>query len=418
MNLFNSRKKQFGGLLACLIAFSFFFIFTGCSDQKSQDPTPLLIVSFDGFRYNYFNKTETPNFDSVMANGVKARWLIPVFPSQTFPNHYAIVTGLYPDHSGIISNTMYDPKFDKRYSIGDSETVVNAKWYNGEPIWNTAEKQDLKAGIFFWPGSEAPIENMRPTYWKPYDGSVPNKTRIDSVVKWLSYPDKRAVNLAALYFSLVDGAGHRYGPSSSEVTTAVQKADSLVGYLKKKLQEKDLWNHLNLIIISDHGMVDLSDQKMIMLSSIINMDNLKRIIWGPVTMIWPKKGDLDKMYHQLKQNEQHYHIYKKQDLPKRYHLKDSRRVAPLVMVADLGYTILTKKRKPIFLKRLPAGTHGYDNHDKKMQAIFLAHGPAFKKDTVVPPFQNIHIYDLMAHLLHIKPAPNDGSLDSVKVMLN
>lgn len=384
--------------------------------QQGQEPNPLLLISFDGFRYDYLSKTETPHFDSLIANGVKAKSLIPVNPTKTFPNHYSIVTGLYPENSGLVGNTMYDPKWDEWYRISDREAVANPKWYNGEPIWNTVEKQGLKAGIFYWVSSAAPIQNMRPAYWKPYDGSVPAKTRVDSVVKWLSYEDERAVDFAALYFSFVDAAGHEYGTTSDSLIAAIQKADRLMGYLKKRLQKNNLWNDINIIVLSDHGMVNLSADKTIMLPSIINMDNVKRIIWGPVTMIWPKEGEKKEIYKQLKQNAEHYHIYKKENLPERYHLRH-RRVAPLILAADLGYTILSEEYKETFLKRLPGATHGYDNYEKKMQAIFIVRGPAFKEGLVVQPFQNIHVYDLMAHILGIQPAPNDGSLDSVNAML-
>lgn len=385
--------------------------------QQKDEVQPLLLISFDGFRYDYLTKTDTPNFDSLIANGVKAESLIPVFPSKTFPNHYSIATGLYPENSGLVGNTMYDPEFDAWYRISDRDAVTDPKWYNGEPIWNTVEKQGLKAGTFFWVGSETPIQGMRPTYWKIYKESVPNTARIDTVVKWLGYNDDRGVDFAALYFSFVDAAGHEYGTDSDSLIAAVQKADRLIGYLKNKLSENHLWNTINIIVLADHGMVNLSADKTIMLPSIINMDNVERIIWSPATMIWPKEGSKENLFNKLKQNEAHYHIYKKENLPEWYHLQN-RRVAPLIMVADLGYTILSDEYKDTFLKRLPGAAHGYDNHQKKMQAIFIAHGPAFKKGIVVPSFENVHVYELMTHLLGLKPSPNDGSLDSVKAMLN
>ncbi len=397
--------------------FIFLFLIIGCS-QPAEEVNPVLLISFDGFRYDYLSKTDTPNFDSLAANGVKAESLIPVFPTKTFPNHYSIATGLYPENTGIIGNTMYDPEYDEWYRISDQEAVGSAKWYSGEPIWNTVEKQGLKAGIMFWVGSEAPIQEMRPTYWKPYDGSVPAKARIDTVVKWLSYDDERAVDFAALYFSFVDGAGHRYGPQSDEVEAAIRKADKLMGYLKKQLIENDLWKDLNLIVLSDHGMVQLSSQKIVLLDSIINMSNIERIItYSPVAMIQPETGKTEMMFQKLNEASTHYRVYKKEDLPERFHLKNNPRVPELMLIADIGYSFVTREYKEEFLSRLPGGTHGYDNQNKKMHAFFLARGPAFKNGMTVGSFQNIHIYELITDLLDIEAAPNDGSLDNVKLML-
>lgn len=414
--------KNLKSLIFTLIAF-FIAVAGGCeksgtNTNKGQKPAnQLLLISFDGFRYDYLNRVPTPNFDSLAANGVISEGLIPVFPTKTFPNHYSIATGLYPENTGFIGNTMYDPEFQEWYRIRDREAVENKKWYGGEPIWNTAEKQGLRTGTMFWVGSEAPIQDMRPTYWKPFDGSKPYEARIDTVVKWLSYPDDKAVDFATLYFELVDNIGHDHGLKSDTLDMAIQRADSLLGYLKENLKMENKWSSLNVIVVSDHGMVDLSADKMIMLDSIIDMDNVERITWAPATMIQPKEGKTEEVYGALKENENHYHVYKKEDLPKRYHLKNSRRVPDIVMVADLGYTILDENYKDRFLNNLPTATHGYDNNAKIMQALFIAKGPAFAEGKKISSFQNIHIYELMNHLLGTKPAPNDGSLDSVKVML-
>ncbi len=387
------------------------------TEHVQKPENRLLLISFDGFRYDYLNRVPTPHFDTLITKGVKSEGLIPVFPTKTFPNHYSIATGLYPENTGFIANTMYDPEFEEWYRIRDRKAVENKKWYGGEPIWNTAEKQGLRTGTMFWVGSEAPIQDMRPTYWKPFDGSMPGRARIDTVVKWLTYPDDKAVDFATLYFELVDNSGHDHGLDSDSLDMAIQKADSLLGYLKDKLENENKWSSLNVIIVSDHGMVDLSADKMIMLDSIIDMDNVERITWAPATMIQPKNGKTEEVYRALKENEDHYRVYKKEDLPERYHLKNSRRVPEIVMVADLGYTILDANYKDRFLSNLPSATHGYDNSAKIMQALFVAHGPAFAEGKKIPPFQNIHVYELMNHLLGTKPAPNDGSLDSVKVML-
>lgn len=390
-----------------------------CNNLQSQDRDQhkLLLISFDGFRYDYLTKVDTPNFDTLAASGVQAEGLIPVFPSKTFPNHYAIGTGLYPENSGFVGNTMYDPKWDEWYRIRDRKAVEDGKWYGGEPIWNTFEKQGLRTGTMFWVGSEADIQGMHPTHWKKYNGDMPFKARVDTVVKWLSAPDSQAVDFATLYFEHVDGAGHRYGTNSDSLKAAIEESDRIMGYLKEQLRQKQLWEQTNILIVSDHGMVDLVANKTIFLDQIIDLENTERVIWGPLTMIQPKEGEVEEVYQALKQNEQHYQVYKKRDIPERYHLKNHRRVTDLVVVADLEYTVLNSKYKEQFIASLPRATHGYDPKEKKMDAFFLAHGPAFKENTTVEAFQNIHLYELMNYLMDTKSAPNDGSLDSVRVLL-
>lgn len=390
--------------------------FMGCSSQQ-QSQTKTLLVSFDGFKYNYLQKTDTPNFDSLVAGGVQAEGLIPVFPSNTFPNHYSIATGLYPENSGLINNTMYDPKWEEWYRIGDREAVENGKWYEGEPIWNTLEKQGIKTGTMFWVGSEADIQGMHPTHWKSYDGDMPGNARIDTVMKWMTAPGDEAVDFATLYYSDVDSKGHSYGTQSDSLIQAIERADRLMSYLKEQMMANNLWSNTNVIIVSDHGMVDLSADKLIHLDKIIDMDKVDRIIWDAMTGIHPKEGEKEKVYQALKSAEKNYRVYKKENLPERYHLKNHRRVEDIIMVADLGYTILDEDYQDDFIESLPRATHGYDNNEKAMQAFFIAHGPDFKEGEKVGAFQSIHIYELINHLMDTEPAPNDGALDSVRVLL-
>ncbi len=391
--------------------------FIGCSNQQQSHPPKTLLISFDGFGHDYLQKTATPHFDSLIAGGVQAEGLIPVFPSKTFPNHYSIATGLYPENTGFVNNTMYDPKWEEWYRISDREAVEDGRWYGGEPIWNTLEKQGIKTGTMFWVGSEADIQGMRPTHWKTYDDDMPGKARIDTVMKWMTDSGDQTVDFATLYYSDVDTKGHRYGTDSDSVKQAIERADRLMGYLKDQMMANDLWSNTNIIIVSDHGMVDLSADKLIRLDQIIDMDDLERVNWGPMTGIQPKEGEKEEVYQALKSAEENYRVYKKEDLPERYHLKNHRRVEDIIMVADLGYTILDEDYQDEFIESLPRATHGYDNNKKAMQAFFIAHGPDFKEGEKVGAFQNIHIYELINHLMDTEPAPSDGSIDSVKVLL-
>jgi predicted AlkP superfamily pyrophosphatase or phosphodiesterase len=393
------------------------FTAIGCNTNR-PDTDKLLLISFDGFRYDYLSKTDTPNFDKLVENGVISEGLVPIFPSKTFPNHYAIATGLYPENNGFVGNNMYDPEMDAHFTSRDREAVENPDWYEGEPIWNTAEKEGKKAGTMFWVGSEAPIQDMRPTHWKVYDQSIGDSARIDTVVKWLSYDNPKQVDLATLYFHFVDSQGHWYGVDSPEVISAIERADGLLGYLLERMDETQLTGKTNTLIVSDHGMADLSRDRIVVLDDMIDPDDLEVIAYSPALMANVKDGKLDEVYSALKQNEENFKVYRKDEIPDRYHLKNNPRVPDLLLVADVGYTINSQE---YFDERedYPSGaTHGFDNREKEMHGIFIANGPDFKSGYKMKAFENIHLYELMAHLLNITPAPTDGTIDSVSVMLN
>lgn len=394
-----------------LLALSVLLLF-GCSPEKVQPQ--LLLISFDGFRADYLTKTETPNFDRLIKNGVTAEGLIPIFPTKTFPNHYAIATGLYPENNGLIGNNMYDPEMDARYSMGNRDAVENPDWYLGEPIWNTVEKAGKKAGTMFWIGSEAPIQNMRPSHWKSYDGSIPNEARIDTVLKWMTR-EQDPVEFGTLYFSFVDSQGHRYGPDSEEVIEAIEQADELVGYLMEKLESNE---SINLMIVSDHGMIEVSPSKKVTLDDFIDVNKIEIIAYSPALMFNVEGEGEQEVFESLKKNEENFKVYLKENIPNRYHLKNNSRVPEILMVADEGYTINTKQFFESRGSDYPSGgAHGFDNANPKMDAIFVAYGPAFNEEVKLGRFENIHLYEVMAKILNIEPAPNDGNFDAVSEIL-
>lgn len=394
-----------------LIALSVLILF-GCSPEKKQPQ--LLLISFDGFRADYLSKTETPNFDRLIKNGVTAEGLIPIFPTKTFPNHYAIATGLYPENNGLIGNNMYDPEMDAKYSMGNREAVENPDWYLGEPIWNTVEKAGKKAGTMFWIGSEAPIQNMRPSHWKSYDGSIPNEARIDTVVNWMTR-EQDPVDFGTLYFSFVDSQGHRHGPDSEEVIKAIKQADELVGYLMEKLESNE---SINLMIVSDHGMIEVSPSRKVTLDDFIDVNKIEIIAYSPALMFNVEGEGEQEVFESLKNNEENFKVYLKEDIPDRYHLKNNSRVPEILMVADEGYTINTKQFFESRGSDYPSGgAHGFDNANPKMDAIFVAYGPAFNEEVKLGRFENIHLYEVMAKILNIEPAPNDGNFDAVSEIL-
>lgn len=381
----------------------------------STTPNKLLLISFDGFMNEYLERNETPNFDRFIQNGIKADYLIPIFPTKTFPNHYTVVTGLYAENHGIIANSFYDDSLNARFSYGPPNDSPNdERWWGGEPIWITAEKQGLTSATFFWPGSEASIDGVESTKWVQFDGSVPDNVRIDNVMAWMDPNGAVQADFGSLYFSFVDGAGHDFGPNSQEVDQAVQRADSLLGYLFQKIEEHNLSERLNLIVTSDHGMAELSPERVILLDELIDLEELEMIDWTPVAMIQPDEGKTKEVYQALKQNEENFRVFLKEELPDEYHFSDDYRIPEIIMIADVGYTITSRD----FLENgeVTGGTHGYDHQAPEMRTIFIASGPDFKNGEKADPFQAVHIYELMCEVLGLEPAPNDGSLDSLRQM--
>lgn len=389
-------------------------LFFGCQiGQKSElESRKVLLVSIDGFMNEYLDRNETPNFDRFIESGVQADYMTPVFPTKTFPNHWSLATGLYVENHGIIMNRFFDYELEEQFSYGPPEHSPNdERWWGGEPIWITAEKQGVTSATFFWPGSEATIEGMNSTKWMDYDGSIPDSTRIDSMAVWMDPAGDVNADFGTLYFSFVDSRAHGYGTQSDEVDSAVKRMDNLLGYLTEKIDEIGLSDNLNVILVSDHGMADLSVDRVVLLEDIINLDDVDIIDWTPVALIQPDEGKTEEVYKALRENEQNYKVYLKENIPDAYHFKNHYRIPEIIMIADIGYTITSRS---FFEERgIIAATHGFDHLEPEMRAFFAANGPAFVTDKNAEAFESVHIYSLIAHLLNIKPAPNDGDLEKV-----
>jgi predicted AlkP superfamily pyrophosphatase or phosphodiesterase len=388
----------------------------GCVQPKPvKDLRPtVILISLDGFRGDYLEKYEPPNLKSLAREGVQAKWMIPAFPSKTFPNHYTIATGLYPQNHGIVENNVFDKGFNAMFTMSKREEVQNGRWWLGEPIWITAEKQGQKSAPYFWPGSEAEISGTRPTYWKPYDGDVPNDARVDTILSWLDLPSKERPTFLGLYFSDVDTAGHDFSPEATETRDAVLKVDKDLGRLIDGLKTRGLFEQINLIIVSDHGMAAQNPGNTIVLDELIDASLAERIIWtGEIVSIFPKEGKEDAIYKALKAKlPPQAKVYRKAEVPARYHYSNSPRIAPLLVLPDEGWTLTTRLKFEETKARGRTGLrggHGYDNELPSMRAIFIAHGSAFKKGTIIEPFENIQVYNVMTRILGLKPAPNDGN---------
>ncbi|MGB7213413.1 MAG: nucleotide pyrophosphatase/phosphodiesterase family protein [Gemmatimonadales bacterium] len=383
--------------------------------RLSAQAHKVVLVSLDGFRADYLERPEAVHLRQLAKEGVRAAWMQPSFPSLTFPNHYAIVTGLYPEHHGIIGNAIIDSALG-RFSLGDSAANVDPRWWGGEPIWATVEKQGKRAAVFFWPGSEAGQGGARPEFWRHYDGRVPFDARVAQVLQWLGMKNDSAPQFIAVYFSEPDHAGHTYGPDSPQVNSAITEADGEVGKLMAGIDSMGMQRQVDLIVVSDHGMAATSPDRVVYLDDYVPSEWYTLTEGGAGARIAPKPGYADSVYHRLKDANPHLQVYWKADVPARFHYNSSPRIPAIVAIADEGWYVTTHayvQRRPFDLK----GEHGYDNALPDMRAIFVARGPDLKQGVTVGGFQNIHVYDLLARLLHVVPAPNDGSADSTAAML-
>lgn len=384
---------------------------------QRQRPAPtVVLVSLDGFRWDYLDRFPTPNLHRLAARGVRARWLTPVFPTLTFPNHYSIITGLLPVDHGIVSNQFVDPTTGRRFRYTDTLAVRDSTWWGGEPLWVTAERQGRRSAVFFWPGSEAAIEGVRPSNWKPYREDVPWVDRVDSALAWLDIAPARRPSLITLYWPGVDHVGHDQGPDAPEVGAAVAVADSLVGRLLDRLGRRGRPEAVNVIVVSDHGMAATSPDRIVVMDDYADPASVDQIRMGQFIALRARDGDDERLYRALA-NVPHVQLYRRSETPLRWRYRDNPRIAEIVGVADEGWTFATRSWLQATGSRMNRGEHGYDDTLTSMRGVFVAAGPAFRRGVVVAPFRNLHVYELVCAILGLRPAPNDGSLDSVRVML-
>lgn len=384
---------------------------SGAEDRATEaEDRALVLVSIDGFRTDYLDREDLDlSALRAVAEGVRAERLIPVFPTKTFPNHYSLVTGLHPEAHGIVGNTMRDPTMldangePARFSLSNREAIIDGRWWGGEPIWVTAENQGLTAGTVFWPGSEAEIAGVRPTRWIPYDGDMPYADRVDLALSWLRAGD----DLVTLYFEAVDSAGHRYGPDAPETDAAIERVDDALDRLLAGLQEHGLAETTDVVVVSDHGMVELSRDRVVVLDDAVDLETVD-VDWGEPVGIWPEPGvDVDALVERVSALD-HVTAYRKEDVPERLHYSDNVRIPPVVLLADDGWTVSSRDYLDRYDDRPSGGGHGWDNAFESMHGIFLATGPSFRDGLATGPIRTVDVYGVVAAALGLDPAPNAG----------
>lgn len=383
------------------------------------DNTPrVLLISIDGFRWDYIERAPAVRLRELASRGVRAERMIPAFPSKTFPNHYTVVTGLTPEQHGIVANAMRDPVLGL-FSTRDTLAQGDARWWGGEPIWVTAERQGRRAASLSWPGSEAAIGGVRPTWWARYWHEEPHAEKVAKILGWLALPADSAPALITAYFHDVDGAGHTYGPAAAETDSAIALVDRSIGAIVDGIARLGLAHQVTIILVSDHGMTPVSAERAIVLDDYVDLGSVEIVDWTPVAAIAPRAGETERVYAALRGRHPHMQVYRKGDVPARWHFNAHPRITEIVAVADEGWTITSRAQVERWRERgwTGGGNHGFDPDLVSMGALFLAAGPGVAQGRVVPPFRNVHVYPLMAHLLGLRPARTSGSLDSVRAVL-
>jgi predicted AlkP superfamily pyrophosphatase or phosphodiesterase len=347
-----------------------------------------IIISLDGFRADFLNRGLTPRLNTLVKEGVSPLYMLPSFPSVTFPNHYTIATGLYPEAHGVVGNSFWDPTLQEEFYYTDPLRSMDPKWWNGEPFWVTAQKQGLKTAVHMWPGSEAHILNVEPTYVDKFNGKEMLSRKVDRVLEFLDMPDADRPQVIAAYVPNVDSDGHKYGPNSTEIRFTIQKVDKMLDTMFRGLEERHLTDIVNIIVVSDHGMATTDVSRLVQLEDIVDTSKIEHTDGWPLIGLRPKNpDDLQDIYQgviEKTKGNPNLEVYLRDvDMPERYHFSSNERIAPLWIVPKTGWALV--KMSEMNLKEAqaqgvvyhPKGLHGYDHEHPLMRAIFIARGPAF-----------------------------------------
>lgn len=392
-----------------------------CGEVAATDSrggsAPLVLISLDAFRWDYcaLHPEQTPHLRQLARDGVSARQLIPVFPSNTFPNHYTIVTGLYPSHHGIINNEFFDPQLGEYFRYNVASSAQKTQWWKGEPIWITAQRQGLRSACSFWVGSEVEIAGMRPNFWRAYGATIPFETRFEEFFGWLHLPPAERPAIITFYLEQGNSVGHKFGPDSPELIAALKTLDDQVGAILERLEQEKIT--ANVVVVSDHGLTPISLERIILLDDSIDRAAVQLDFDGPVAGLRPNNGDVDGLMLALA-SLRHAKAYRTSELPPRFHIAENPRNPGVWIVPEEGWEIYFRARFETFREKFNRAEHGYDNAFESMRGILIAHGPAFRSGgAVIDAVENVHVYNALCTVLGVKPAPNDGDDRLIRALL-
>lgn len=367
-----------------------------------QRPVITVMISVDGLGANRLGKGLTPRLDAIAAAGVSGS-MRPSFPTNTFPNHITLATGLRPDHHGIVDQKMRDPA-RPGVTFKNTDPLTNRDpfwWDQVDPIWLQAERAGIRTGTMYWVASDVAIKGKRPSWWWPYDNGINSAMRVETVLDWVRRPPATRPALIMLYFNAVDYASHNQGYGSAEETAAIREVDTQIGRFVDTLAA--LGQPANVVIVSDHGMAPVPVEHIRPLGDVIDPAIMEAITEGPLLDIFPKPGKDAEVAAHLAKAPAHLTCWARKDIPSRFKFGTNPRTPPFLCLSDIGWSF------PENPKGYVKGEHGYDNADPAVAAVFIATGPAFRKGITLERFDNVDVYSLMTKLVGITPAASDGS---------
>ena len=393
----------------------------GAAALGAADQAPLILISIDGFRWDYTERyaAEAPTLRRLQREGASAKSLVPVFPSNTFPNHYTLVTGLYPANHGIVNNDFFDPKSGTIFRFNQPGAAGDPRWWGGEPIWVTAILQGRKAATAFWVGSETEVKGIRPTFWQKFNYRIPFPERLDELIRWLKLPPAERPSVVTFYLEETNSAGHRYGPDSAEVAAAIRLSDTRISEILARLAAEAIES--NVIIASDHGMTATSLDRVIILEDHVARDSVQVDADGSAMALRPLRGDARSLVRAF-QHVRHARAHLAEELPSHLRLAGNDRISPVWVLPDEGWHVVTRAtydrlRANYRVNGYLQGDHGYDPALPNMHGILIAHGPAFRPGARAGSVENVHLYNLMCAVLGLRPAANDGDDRLVRAFL-
>lgn len=379
---------------------------------RPADPGDLtILVSLDGFRWDYLDRYEAPTLRALAADGVRVRSLTPSFPTKTFPNHYTLVTGQRPARHGVVGNWFYDPANGETFGMSKPESNSDQRWWGGEPVWITAERQGVRSVCYFWPGSEAAHHGVRPSRWILFNDKIPSNDRVDGLLAWLDGPAAARPKLATLYFSAVDHGGHKHGPDAPELQESITEVDTALARLRAGLERLGLHDRANVVVVADHGMSPQSAERVVFLEDLVDVSTIEIETTGPFAGFRPKPGTRTpaELAASIRaKNHPRVRVYTREEIPARFEFSGNERIHAVLVLADDQWNIEEKRAWGARRATYNRGNHGWDHATPNMGALFVAHGPAFARGRVIQRTDNIHVYNLLCRVLGLWPAPNDG----------